>query len=207
MPHVQLFEPSEFRTPLRKRWDERDPITGTSVSTERIVSGVEDFYSLDGTVSLTVNESGPVVRSRRCGSTDFECNFRADDAILVARDPSPATEASEAPIRLRFSQGIRAAGAWVAVSPRNETDPDFIGQPLFGCMWLGLESDRGTWRHFVLSQGITGQSVAHGAPVSAPFVGARAEAGDRILEVRFDASLMGNRRFLCLALSGLMVEL
>lgn len=204
---TQLFEPAEFGALLEKRWSEREPVNQTFVPADRTVSAAPGFYELDDGVSLTINEAGPVVKRRQCAATDFDCNFWDGDAILVARDPSPASEASEAPIRLRFSKGVRAVGAWVAVSPTDPTDDDFLDQPLFGYMWVRLAGERGDWKHFVMGQGVTGLSLGRNATMTAPFVGARALGGERIVEVRFDAGLMGNRPFSRLAISELSYEL
>lgn len=205
--YTQLFEPAEFGALQEKHWSESDPANATIVPVNRTVSAVPGFYQLDGGISLTVNEDGPVVKRRQCAATDFDCNFWDGDAILVARDSSPDSDATEAPIRLRFSKGIRAVGAWVAVSPSDATDDTFLDQPLFGYMWVRLASDAGAWRRFVTGQGVTGLSLSHNATMTAPFVGARALGNERIVEVRFDAGLMGNRTYSRLAISELSYEL
>lgn len=205
--YAQLFEPAEFGNLQEKLWSERDPVNKTFVPADRTVSAVPGFYELSGGVSVTVNEAGPVVKRRQCAAVDFDCNFWDGDPILVARDPSPMSDASEAPIRLRFSKGVRSVGAWVAVSPDDPTDGDFLDQPLFGYMWVRLASERGSWRNFIVGQGTTGVSLGRNAILTAPFVGARALGNDRIVEVRFDAGLMGNRTYSRLAISELSYEL
>ena len=45
-----------------------------------------------------------------------------------------------------------------------------------------------------------------GTALTAPFVAARATAGDRIVEARFDVALLGNRRYDKIAVSELTVE-
>ena len=101
---------------------------------------------------------------------------------------------------------MRAVGAWVGVCPRDPFDAPFFDQPLFAAMWIALASDPNSWQMVVNADGRTGHVCACATPLSAPFVGARATGGDRIVEVRFDASLLGNRRYDKLALSELTVE-
>lgn len=202
---VQLQSPALFNAAVEKRWDEVDAATGVFVPPNAFVSGVAWAYLLDDTVQILVNEAGPRVRRRDCSDTDFDCNFWFGDAILVATDPSPSSDALEAPIRLRFSHGVRAVGAWVGVSPKDPFDTLFFDQPLFAAMWVALAADPLNW-HLVSANGWTGHVCPVGTPLTAPFVGARATGGDRIAEVRFDASLLGNRRFDKIALSELTVE-
>lgn len=206
MAIVQLQSPSLFMAGIEKRWDEVDPLTQTFVAPNAFVSGVPWRYLLDDTVQITVNESGPRVRRRDCSDTDFDCNFWLGDAILVAADPSPSSDVLQAPIRLKFSHGVRAVGAWVGVCPRDPFDAPFFDQPLFAAMWVALESAPLDWQLVVNADGRTGHVCACASPLTAPFVGARATGGDRILEVRFDASLLGNRRYDKLALSEITVE-
>src|SRR5690242_13936869 len=60
-----------------------------------------------------VRVSGPQVEVRFCGDT-FSCNLTFGDGLLVApRSPGPPT-AMTAPIRLRFTRGLRAVGTYVA---------------------------------------------------------------------------------------------
>ena len=205
MAIVQLPSPALFAAGIEKRWDEVDPFTQAFVAPNAFVSGVPWRYQLDDTVQITVNETGPRVRRRDCSDTDFDCNFWLGDAILVAADPSPDSDVLLAPIRLKFSTGVRAVGAWVGVCPRDPFDAPFFDQPLFAAMWIALESDPLTW-HLVNANGWTGHVCPAGTPLTAPFVGVRATGGDRIAEVRFDASLLGNRRFDKIALSELTVE-
>jgi hypothetical protein len=208
MSFVQLQAPSEFADRIEKHWSDRDAAGVVFVPANRIVSGVADFYEIDGGPSITVNDDGPVVRRRQCADTDFDCNFWDGDAILVASDPKPSQEASEAPIRLLFSSGVRAVGAWLAVSPRTVDDDDtFPGQPLLGFMWVRLASDPAAWQPFLLAQGETGTSLNRGDGLTAPFVAARVVGNDRILEARFDAGLMGNRVYARLAVSELTLTL
>ena len=202
---VQLQSPAHFTAAMEKRWDEVDPVTQTFVPPNAFVSRVAWNYLLDDTVQLVLNETGPRVRRRDCSGADLDCNFWQGDAILVATDPSPSSDALEAPIRLKFSHGVRAIGAWVGVCPKDPFDTPFFDQPLFAAMWIALESDPLTW-HLVNANGWTGHVCPAGTPLTAPFVGVRATGGDRIAEVRFDASLLGNRRFDKIALSELTVE-
>ena len=202
---VQLQSPAHFTAAMEKRWDDVDPVTKTFEPPKAFVSRVAWNYLLDDTVQLVVNETGPRVRRRDCSDADFDCNFWLGDAILVATDPSPSSDALEAPIRLKFSHGVRAIGAWVGVCPKDPFDTPFFDQPLFAAMWIALESDPLTW-HLVNAHGWTGHVCPAGTPLTAPFVGVRATGGDRIAEVRFDASLLGNRRFDKIALSELTVE-
>ena len=206
MAIVQLPSPALFAAGIEKRWDEVDPFTQAFVAPNAFVSGVPWRYQLDDTVQITVNETGPRVRRRDCSDTDFDCNFWQGDAILVAADPSPDSDVLQAPIRLKFSAGVRAVGAWVGVCPRDPFDAPFFDQPLFAAMWVALASDPQDWQMVVNADGRTGHVCACATPLSAPFVGARATGGDRIVEVRFDASLLGNRRYDKLALSELTVE-
>ena len=137
---------------------------------------------------------------------DFDCNFWLGDAILVAADPTPESDLLQAPIRLQFDPGVRAVGAWLGAGSPDPFDSDFFDQPLFGAMWLSLASDPAVW-YLVSADGWSGHVCAVGTPLRAPFVGARVTAGDRIVEARFDLSLLGNRRYDKIALSELTVEL
>ncbi|MFT4194333.1 hypothetical protein [Ottowia sp.] len=203
----QLETPAAFRRPAEKRWDETDPVTGGFVAANAFVTGVNWSYSLDGQGTLLVNEDGaPPVRRRDCSDTDFDCNFWLGDAILVADDPTPDSDLLQAPIRLKFSPGVRAVGAWLGACSSDPFDQDFFDQPMFGAMWVALASDPAAW-HLVRADGWSGHVCGVGTPLTAPFVGARATAGDRIIEARFDLSLLGNRGYDKIALSELTVEL
>lgn len=207
MSLIQLNSPADFTNAIQKHWSDRDAAGQIFVPANRIVSAVPDFYDIDGGTSITVNEDGPVVRRRQCADSDFDCNFWDGDAILVARDPKPSQEASESPIRLLFSNGLRAVGAWLAVSPSAADDDTFLGQPLLGFMWVRLASDPGAWQPFLIAHGETGNSLNPGDAITAPFLAARAVGNDRILEVRVDAGLMGNRVYSSLAVSELTLTL
>lgn len=202
---VQLQSPAQFGPAVQKHWHEVDPTTRTFVPPNAFVSGVTWTYLLDDTVQIVINEVGPRVRRRDCSAVDFDCNFWQGDAILVASDPSPSSDALQAPIRLKFSHGLRAVGAWVGVAPKDPFDTLFFDQPLFATMWVAFAADP-LVLHLVSDSGWTGHVGPVGTPLSAPFVGARGTGGDRIVEVRFDASLLGNRRFDKIALSELTVE-
>lgn len=201
----QVFAPAGFQAAIEKPWDQTDPLTLGFVAPNAFVSGVAWSYSLDGTVQIVVNEQGPRVRRRDCSDVDFDCNFWFGDAILVASDAKPSSDPLEAPIRLRFSAPVRGVGAWIGASPLDPFDAPFFDQPLFGAMWVALAADPGTWQ-LVSAAGWTGHVCAPGTPLAAPFVGARSTGADRIVEVRFDASLLGNRRYDKIALSELTVE-
>ncbi len=201
----QLTSPASIHAAIEKRWDEVDPQTRTFVAPNAIVSGMPWNYLLDDDVHIFVNEQGPRVRRRDCSDTDFDCNFWVGDAILVATDPSPSSDAVEATIRLRFSAGLRAVGGWIGVSPKSPFDENFFDQPLVAVMWVALASSPQDFQPLIAS-GQTGHVVPVGTPLKAPFIGARATGSDRIVEVRFDASLFGNRRYDKLALSELTVE-
>lgn len=203
---VQLQAPAHFNAAVEKHWDEEDTATHSFVPPNAIVSRVAWTYLLDATVQIAVNDTGPTVRRRVCSGTDFDCNFWLGDAILVASDPSPSSDALLAPIRLKFSHGVRAVGAWVGVSAKDPFDTRFFDQPLMAALWVALEADPLNW-HFMNANGWTGHVVPVGTALTAPFVAARATGSDRIVEVRFDASLLGNRRFGKIALSDLSVEL
>ena len=206
MAIMQLPSPAHFTAGIEKRWDEVDPITQTFVAPNAFVSGVPWRYGLDDTVQITVNETGPRVKRRDCSDADFDCNFWLGDAVLVAADPSPDNDPLQAPIRLKFSAGVSAVGAWVGVCARDPFDTSFFDQPLFAAMWIALASDPENWQLVVNADGWTGRVCARATPLTAPFVGARVTGSDRIVEVRFDASLLGNRRYDKLALSELTVE-
>ena len=200
-----LHSPADFRSAVEKRWDEVDPLTRTFVAAAAPVSRVGWRYALDKAVQIMVNDEGPSVSRRDCSDMDFDCNFWLGDPVLVARDPSPSADPLDAPIRLRFSRGVRAVGAWLGACPRDPFDEPFFDQPLFGAMWFSLESDPMTW-HLATANGWTGRSCPVGTALTAPFVGARATGADRIAEVRFDVSLLGNRRYDKIAVSELLVE-
>lgn len=203
---LQLHSPGQFNPAVEKRWDETNPDAQDFVPPNAFVSDVSWAYGLDGGVQILVNESGPRVRRRDCSSTDFDCNFWSGDPILVATDPHPGSDAINAPIRLKFSPGVRAVGAWIGACSKDPFDAAFFDQPLFGAMWVAVASDPAAW-HLVSVEGWTGHVCAIGTALTAPFVGARATGGDRIVEARFDAALLGNRRYDKIALSELTVEL
>lgn len=200
----QVFQPAAFTAV--KTWDVRDGISNIPVAPSTAVGGLAaPYYLLDGGVGIRINDAGPVVRRRVCSDVDIRCNFWDGDAVLVVRDPTPAVDATEAPLRLRLSKGLRALGAWLGITPLDAFDASFFGQPMWGHVWVALESDPTTPQLFT-ADGATGTVLAPGSAMSAPFVGARATGADRIIEVRFDASLMGNRRYRELVLSELSYE-
>jgi hypothetical protein len=205
MAIVQLLSPADFNNAVAKHWDEVDPITRGFVAPDTIVSRRTWNYRLDSNVQIFVNETGPVVRRRDCSNTDFDCNFWLGDSMLAAADPSPSSDVLEAPIRLRFSPAVRAVGAWIGVSPKNPFDAPFFAQPLFATLWVMLQADPTQW-HLVTANGWTGHASPVGTPLTAPFVGARASGGGLVSKLRFNASLLGNRRFDKIALSELSVE-
>ena len=203
----QLNSPGAFSRAIEKRWDETDPVTRTFVEAGDLVGDGSGGYSLDGVGTLVVNEGGvPSVSRLECSGSDFNCNFWLGDSILVASDPTPEQNVLQAPIRLKFSAGVRAVGAWIGACPRDPFDEAFFDQPLYGAMWVALVTEPTTW-YLVNAAGRTGQVCAVGSPLTAPFVGARATGGDRIAEVRFDAALLSNQRYGQFALSELTVEL
>lgn len=204
MALIQLFDPGNLS---EKHWHEDNPVDRFFVPADTIVSRkAPDFYKLDAQVEVLINDEGPVVRRRDCSKSDFDCNFWRGDAILVSRDPSPSADTLQAPIRLLFSHGLRALGAWLAVSPVNPNDTSFMGSLLTGYLWVRLASQPMLFEPVISNNGITGRSLQPGTPVTAPFVGVRADPGDPIVEARFDAGLMGNRRFDRIALSELYFE-
>jgi len=198
----QISDPSQFGS--AKTWDLRDVVSGTLVPPGFGVGALpEPFYALDGGIGLFINDDGPVVNCRTCSDIDCRCGFWDGDAVLVAVDPAPSADATEAPLRVRFAQGIRALGAWIGVTPADALDASFFdAQPMWGHVWVELASDPGSL-HLFTAAGTTGSVLQHGMPLSAPFVGVRTTGGDRIVEARFDASLMGNRQFRELVLSEL----
>lgn len=207
MAILQLHAPGDFQAAIEKRWDVSDPAGLVLVREDLIVSKAPGFYRLDPAVTVSVNDDGPTVRRRTCSTDSFQCNFWEGDAILVARDVNPAADPVEAPIRLRFDPGVRAVGAWLGACARDPFDTSLIdGQPLFGALWVALAADPTAW-HLVTADGWTGDVCAVGTALSAPFVAARATAGDRIVEARFDVALIGNRRYDKIAVSELTVEL
>lgn len=204
---LQLHAPGDFRAAVEKRWDCADPDGLTVVGDGDIVSRAPGLYRVDAVVSVAVNDSGPTVRRRTCAADGFQCNFWDGDTMLVARDANPAADVVEAPIRLRFDPGVRAVGAWLGASARDPFDTSLIdGQPLFGALWLALAADPAQW-HLVTADGWTGDVCRVGTALTAPFVAARATGADRIVEARFDVSLLGNRRYDKLAVSELTLEL
>ncbi len=205
---VQLHAPGDFRAAVEKRWDMCDPDGLALVDDDVIVSKAPaGFYRISPTVQVSVNDTGPTVRRRTCAADSFQCNFWDGDAILVARDANPVADPVEAPIRLRFDPGVRAVGAWLGACARDPFDTSLIdGQPLFGALWVALAADPAVWRVFT-ADGWTGDVCRVGSALAAPFVAARATAGDRIVEARFDVSLIGNRRYDKIAVSELTVEL
>ncbi len=139
---VQLLSPASIHAAIEKRWDEVDPQTRTFVAPNAIVSGMPWNYLLDDDVHILVNEQPAQGCRRDCSDTDFDCNFWLGDAILVATDPSPSSDAVEATIRLEFS-ARRARGRRLdRCQPRRSvsTKP-FFDQPLLAAMWIALESD------------------------------------------------------------------
>ncbi len=205
MAVLQLHAPSDFIDPVEKRWDEVDPVTRAFVAANAFVSGVPWRYLLRDTVEVRVNLSGPRVRRKDCSDVDVDCNFWLGDPVLVARDRNASADLLDAPIRLTFSSGVRAVGAWLGACPKDPFDSQFFDQPLTGAMWVALERAPDEW-HLVRADGWTGHVCAVGEPLTAPFVGARALAGDRIVEVRFDVALLGNRLYDHIAVSELTVE-
>ncbi len=206
MALVQLREPSDFGAALEKRWDETDPVSGDFIAANTPVSGVPGLYALDGRVRVVVNEGGlPVVLRRDCAVGDFNCNFWSGDAILVAPDLSPRLDFADAPIRLRFSSGVKAVGGWLSANGPDPFDAGFNGQLLQGAMWVALAASPTIW-HLVRAEGVTGTVLQSGVPVTAPFLGLRATDADRIIEVRFDVALAGGARCDKVALSELTVE-
>ena len=206
MALVQLLGPTDFGAALEKRWDETDPASGDFVAANAPVSGVPGPYALDDRIRIDVNEGGPpVVLRRDCAVGDFNCNFWNGDAILVAPDLNPRLDFMDAPIRLRFSTGVRAVGGWLSANGPDPFDVGFNGQLLQGAMWVALAASPAIW-HLVRADGVTGTVLSSGVPVTAPFLGLRATGADRIIEVRFDVALVGGGRCDKMALSELTVE-
>lgn len=205
MALVQLMAPADFRGGLEKFWFEEGP-GGNIVASGVPVSGASAQYTLDGTIRIEVNADGlPVVDRRDCALGDFNCNFWDGDAILVAPDMNPRLDFLDAPIRLRFSAGVRAVGGWLSACGPDPFDTGFNGQLLLGAMWVRLAASPAIW-HLVRAEGLTGTVLASGAPVTAPFVGLRATGAERIVEARFDVALAGGARCDKMALSELAVE-
>lgn len=164
-------------------------------------------YTLDGNIQIDINGNGlPGVERRNCAGGDVECNFWDGDAILVALDPTQRLDFQDAPIRLRFSSGVTAVGGWVGAIPSNPLDAAFFGLELQGAMWVCLAASPSIW-HLVRVDGVTGQVLPQGVPVTAPFLGVRATGADLIIEVRFDVALADTGRWDKIALSELTVEL
>ena len=202
----KLNAPADFQAAIEKPWDERDPISRILVNAGDPVHRMPWRYALDEQIELHVNDVGPPVTMEICTSTGgFECNFWEGDRMLVARDLSRAADSSRAPIAMRFSHAVTAVGAWLGAFSANASDESFFNQRLYGAMWVALESDE-TRLHLVDAIGSTGFAARRGTLLTAPFVGARATAGDRIVEVRFDVALLGNRRYEKIAVSELTVE-
>ncbi|CCJ05628.1 hypothetical protein [Methylocystis sp. SC2] len=156
----------------------------------------QDIYAVNGG-GLVINPNGPTANRRACDGNDMRVNLREGDALIVAEDPSAAATLHNTPITLTFANPVRGVGAFVAVDGQ-DVQP---GLPLLAVMWL-RQLD-GNWTHVVAS-GVTGANpIAQGQPDSAAFVGALASGNERIAEVRFDATFMGNRPFKFLALSPL----
>lgn len=202
----QLLAPAQFNAAFEMRWDVTDPVTQTFVPADTDVSGVPPRYSFDGVVQITINEQGLPVNRRECSGNDCDCNFWLGDPVLVARDPNPTSDPLDAPIRLKFSSPVRAVGAWIGVCPKDPFDTLFYTQPVFGVMWVLLAADLTNWHQVVSAQGQSGHACQPGTPLTAPFVGVRATGADRIVEVRFDALLLGNRTYEKFALSELTIK-
>lgn len=156
----------------------------------------QDIYAVNGG-GLVINPNGPPAKRRACNVNDICLNLREGEPLIVANDPSAAATRDNTPITLTFANPVRGVGAFVAVD-----GPDVQpGLPLLAVMWLRPLG--GSWTHVVAS-GVTGASpLAQGQQDTAAFVGALASSNERIAEVRFDATFMGNRRFKFLALSSL----
>ncbi|MGJ0532637.1 hypothetical protein [Methylocystis sp.] len=156
----------------------------------------QDIYAVNGG-GLVINPNGPSAKRRACNLNDIRLNLRDGDALIVANDPSTAATRDNTPITLTFANPVRGVGAFVAVDG-SDVQPGLV---FLAVMWLRPLG--GSWTHVVAS-GVTGAlPVAQGQQDTAAFVGALASGNERISEVRFDATFMGNRRFKFLALSPL----
>ena len=190
----QVEQPQAFGAPPCVIVDWSIGADGAPVGAELVSR--QDIYAVNGG-GLVINPNGPPANRRACDITDICLNLREGDPLIVANDPSAAATRDNTPITLTFANPVRGVGAFVAVD-----GPDVQpGLPLLAVMWLRPLG--GSWTHVVAS-GVTGASpIAQGQPDTAAFVGALASSNERIAEVRFDATFMGNRRFKFLALTSL----
>ncbi|MBI5012651.1 MAG: hypothetical protein HZC06_07945 [Methylocystis sp.] len=187
-------EPKAFNVQRRAIVDWSTGAGGAPVG-KQPVDG-QPIYAVNGGV-LMINANGRAAKRRSCDNGDIRLNLRDGEAIIVANDPSASALPDDTPFTLTFANPVRGVGAFVAVYGPNLP----AGLPLHAVMWVLPVG--GNWTSFS-GHGFTGDApLMNGEKDSAPFVGAKASGAERIAEVRFDATLMGNRKFKFLALSSL----
>lgn len=181
------------------RWS-RLTSDGEKLSSRDEVWGVPDVYRFDSGLGVTINaDHGPKVRVRYCGQGDFDCNFLEAEALLAAADPDTVDLPNHAPIRLTFSQPVKAVGCHVA----GAGGADLYGEPFMAVLYARRQG-QAQWEVPVAKGGVLGHAIKPGTLQGlAPFVGVRDDSGAGIEAVTFDVALMANFRFAQVAISTL----
>lgn len=115
-----------------------------------------------------------------CSPLGLRSNVQQGTGLLLA------TNLTAAPLRLRWSTGVQAVGAFMVAQAAFDT-------PFTATMWLWLSVAR-AWES-VSVQGVTGDIWHKAGDSVAPFVAAQAPAGDTITAVYFDAVHPSNQLF------------
>ncbi len=132
------------------------------------------FTNATSGIGVTVRPADPAqaILVNRCVPLGLRCNVEEGTGLLLA------TNTTGAPIRLDFSVGVQAVGAFVVAQAN-------FGIPFTALMWVWL-TKAARWE-MVSTVGMTGDIFDRPGDSLAPFVGGRAPRGDAISSVLFDA--------------------
>ena len=135
-----------------------------------------------GVRSVTVLPASPAqaITVNVCSPLGMRANLQAGTGLLLA------TNVTASPLRLQWSQGVRAVGAFMVAQAT-------FGTPFTAVMWVWL-AQAAAWEAVTL-QGVTGDIWTQPGDTVAPFIAAQALAGDVITQVYFDAVHPSNQLF------------
>ncbi len=176
-----------------------DPYDDTPIRSGTMFRPSNASYEYSDGFVATINTNDRLIELGRASAGDVDLNFSVNSSLLVAVNPDDVSQPNHAAIRILLPSGVRGVGAYVSgyrkgVSTQTEQD-FFIAE-----MWVRLADSDAVLP--CVSAGRNGYTRPEGQPPTAPFVGAESTVAD-IVEVSFDVSLYGNKRFDFVAISEL----
>jgi hypothetical protein len=202
----RLTSPADFAADWWIDWAENpDPALGTVLARTGLIGEMRrqrkhplkrDFdaaglcYVVPQT-TVTVNPTGPAVQIRYCSMTDCNCDLVDGDGLLFAPVESEGLpDPAQAPVRLAFSEPVRALGTRIAGLGLNA-----VGARFRALLWV-RRKDSLHWEASLETQdkpstaGAEGKvgAVVFAGEATAPFLGVEVTGGPGICEARFTLS-------------------